>query len=293
MRVKQQWRKRQLSSWLLLGIRHHWLLDFFVNLTHQEVAAAAAAKSLQSCPTLCDPIDGSPPGSPVPGILQARILECVAISFFDAWKWKVKVKLLSRIWLLATPWTAAYQAPPSMGFFQARVLEWGAIAFSARGYRHIYISGLAFQTEGKSIYLPLLSRVEGLPNTGKVPQNFQVVHMCYGASPMSSHASASTGKTEFCVDLYIPFGWSGTPAYSQLVLCEIPCIWRCIPDASMERGLLPFLLLLHHIVFLQDSHCWVSHVVYQKNIHDNTRTISVCTYVCTWGLSKIHTNGNT
>ena len=182
----------------------------------------------------------------------------------------------------------------TFAWYQASLIPWLFHTLdSPRGYRHIYISGLAFQTEGKSIYLPLLSRVKGLPNTGRIPLNFQVVYMCYWASPMSSHASTSTGKTEFCVDLYIPFGWSGTPAYSQLVLCEIPCIWRCIPDASMERGLLPFLLLLHHIVFLQDSHCWVSHVVYQKNIHDNTRTISVCTYVCTWGLSKIHTNGNT
>ena len=78
--------------------------------------AAAAAKSLQSCPTLCDPIDGSPPGSPVPGILQARTLEWVAISFSNAWKWKVKVKSLIRVWLFATRWTAAHQAPPSMGF---------------------------------------------------------------------------------------------------------------------------------------------------------------------------------
>ena len=79
-------------------------------------AAAAAAKSVQSCPTLRDPIDGSPPGSPIPGILQARTLEWVAISFSNAWKWKVKVKSLSCIQLLATPWSAAYQAPPSMGF---------------------------------------------------------------------------------------------------------------------------------------------------------------------------------
>ena len=78
--------------------------------------AATAAKSLQSCPTLCNPIDGSPPGSPVPGILQVRTLEWVAISFSNAWKWKVKVNSLSHIWLLATPWTAAYQAPPPMGF---------------------------------------------------------------------------------------------------------------------------------------------------------------------------------
>ena len=72
------------------------------------------AKSLQSCPTLCDPIDGSPPGSAVPEILQARTLERVAMSFSNAWKWKVKVKSLSRVRLLATPWTAAYQAPLSM-----------------------------------------------------------------------------------------------------------------------------------------------------------------------------------
>ena len=78
--------------------------------------AAAAAKSLQLCLALCDPIDGSPLGSPVPGILQARTLEWVAISFSNAWKWKVKVKSLSHVWLLATLWTAAYQARPSMGF---------------------------------------------------------------------------------------------------------------------------------------------------------------------------------
>ena len=78
--------------------------------------SAAAAKSLQSCPTLCDPIDSSPPGSSVPGILQARTPEWVAISFSSAWKWKVKGKSPSRVRLLATPWIAAHQAPPSMGF---------------------------------------------------------------------------------------------------------------------------------------------------------------------------------
>ena len=82
----------------------------------EQPAATAAAKWLQSCPTLCDPIDGSPPGSPVPGILQARTLEWIAISVSNAWKWKVKVKSLSRVRLLETPWTAAYQAPLSMGF---------------------------------------------------------------------------------------------------------------------------------------------------------------------------------
>ena len=99
-----------------------WILTQVVVSTHCSCyvywfyPAAAAAKSLQSCPTLCDPIDGSPPGSPVPGILQARTLEWVAISFSGAWKWKVKVKSLSCVRLFATPWTAAYQAPPSMGF---------------------------------------------------------------------------------------------------------------------------------------------------------------------------------
>ena len=96
--------------------------------------AAAAAKSLQSCPTLCDPTDGCPPGSPIAGFLQARTLEWVAISFSKAWKWKVKVKSLSRVQLLATPWTAAYQAPPSMGFSRQK-----------------YWSGVPLPREGKSV----------------------------------------------------------------------------------------------------------------------------------------------
>ena len=92
----------------------------------------AVAKSLQSCLTLCDPIDGSPPGAPVPGILQARTLEWVALSFSNAWKWKVKVKSLSRIRLLTTPWTAAYQAPPSMGF--SRQEYWNGVPLPSPGY---------------------------------------------------------------------------------------------------------------------------------------------------------------
>ena len=88
--------------------------------------SAAAAKSFQSCPTLCDPIDCSPPGSAVPGILQARTLEWVAISFSNAWKWKVKVKSLSRVQVPATPWTAAYQAPLSVGF--SRQEYWSGVS---------------------------------------------------------------------------------------------------------------------------------------------------------------------
>ena len=92
---------------------------------YSRPAAAATAKSLQSCLTLCDPRDGSPPGSPVPGILQSRTLEWDAISFSNAWKWKLKVKSLSYVQLLATPWTAAYQAPPSMVF--ARQEYWSGV----------------------------------------------------------------------------------------------------------------------------------------------------------------------
>ena len=102
---------------LTTSVRYRWLEMLSIDSkTIIEVTTAAAAKLLQSCPALCDPIDGSPPGFPVPGILQARTLEWVAISFSNAGKWKVKVKSLSHVWLLATPRTAAYQAPLSMGF---------------------------------------------------------------------------------------------------------------------------------------------------------------------------------
>ena len=98
-----------------------WMECYFspdCNLVQEAAAAAAAAaaKSLQLWLTLCDPIDGSPPGSSIPGSLQARTLEWVAISFSNTWKWKVKVKSLSCVQVLVTPWTAAYQAPPSMKF---------------------------------------------------------------------------------------------------------------------------------------------------------------------------------
>ena len=97
-------------------------------ITVWRYLAAATAKSLQSCLTLRDPIDGSPPGSPIHGILQVRTLEWVAISFSIAWKWKVKVKLLSHVWLFVTP--CSLPGSSIHGIFQVRVLEWGAIAFS-------------------------------------------------------------------------------------------------------------------------------------------------------------------
>ena len=96
----------------------------------ESAAAAAAAKSCQSCLTPCDPIDSSPPGFSIPGILQARTLEWAAISFSHAWKWKVKVKLLSRVWLFTNTMDCSLPGSSVHGILQARVLEWGAIAFS-------------------------------------------------------------------------------------------------------------------------------------------------------------------
>ena len=113
-----------MHLFVCLFLKYNWTYNTMLVPVTQH-AAAAAAKSLQLCPTLCDPTDGSPRGSPVPGILQARTPEWVAISFSNAWKWKVKVKSLSRVWLLATPWTEAHQAPPSMGF--ARQEYWSGV----------------------------------------------------------------------------------------------------------------------------------------------------------------------
>ena len=111
---------------------------FTKNIVHigSKYDFTATAKSLQSCPILCDPIDGSSWGS-IPGILQARTLEWGAISFSNAWKWKVKVKSLSRVQLLATPWIAAYQAPPPMGF--SRQEYWSGVPLPSLKYHFMYV----------------------------------------------------------------------------------------------------------------------------------------------------------
>ena len=106
------------------------MMDFSGWTWPSHAAAAAAAKLLQSCPTLFDPIHGSPPGSPVPGILQARTLEWVAISFPNAWKWKMKVEVTQLCLTLSDPMDCSLPGSSVYGIFQARVLEWGAIAFS-------------------------------------------------------------------------------------------------------------------------------------------------------------------
>ena len=153
-----------LYSARLCGLRLHWNSQVALVVKNMPANAAAAAKSLQSYLTLCDPIDGSPPGSPVPGILQARTLEWVAISFSNAWRWKVKVNSLSCVQPSATPWTAAFQDPLSMGFFQARVLGWGAIAFSAcqcRKHKRNVVSILGWEDA--------LKRREWLPTSVFLP----------------------------------------------------------------------------------------------------------------------------
>ena len=112
------------------------------------MVVGVSAKSLQSCLTLCNPLDGSPTGSPIPGILQARTLEWVAISFSNAWKWKVKVKSLSCVRLLATPWMQPTRLLCPW-YFQARVLEWGAVAFSEVG------------VSNKTIHVKVLCKLSG------------------------------------------------------------------------------------------------------------------------------------
>ena len=119
----------------------------------------AAAKLLQACPTLCSPIDGSTPGSPVPGILQARTLEWVAIFFSSAWKWKVKEKSLSHVRLPATPWTEACQAPPFMGFSRQKSTGVGCHCFLHIGIIGYLISTLSpeqFWMSGKNYWIILL-----------------------------------------------------------------------------------------------------------------------------------------
>ena len=160
----------------------HWNISVF-NPKWNNVccsAAAAAAKSLQSCPTLCDPRDGSPPGSPVPGILQARTLEWVAISFSNAWKWKVKVKSLSHVRLLVTPWTAAHQAPPSMGF--SRQECWSGVPCLSLSCVQLFATPMDCSLWGFSVHGFSQARILELiafPPLGDLPDP--------GIKPRSSH----------------------------------------------------------------------------------------------------------
>ena len=136
---------------------------------YRTKAAAAAAKSLQLCPTLCGPIDSSPTGSPVPGILQAGTLEWVAISFSNACEWKVKVKSLSRVRLFATPWTAAHQAPPSMRF--SRQEYWSGLPLPSPRTKANHIFYSLYNITIKSTNQFLFS----IPHLGKKTNSFKYI----------------------------------------------------------------------------------------------------------------------
>ena len=158
-----------LTAWKLAETEFSNCSATILSIELLQVAGAyifTAAKSLQSCLTLCDPTDGSPPGSAIPGILQARTLEWVAISFSNAWKWKVKVKSLSCVWLPATPWTAAYQAPLSIGF--ARQEYWSGVplpsppiklplSYSCNDYTVFWFGSLLQTIPSLRIFFPIFS----------------------------------------------------------------------------------------------------------------------------------------
>ena len=152
-------------------------------------AATAAAKSLQSCPTLCDPTDGSPPGSAVPGILQARTLEWVAISFSNAWKWKVKVKSFSPVRLFMTPCPAAYQAPQSMGF--SRQEHWSGLPLPSPKDTHSKFKTLVFLfcsvlfVEGRSSFEMREMEQTFLPMASITVSDFLHILMIYSVSSIA------------------------------------------------------------------------------------------------------------
>ena len=162
----------------------------------------AAAKSLQSCLTLCNPIDGSPPGSTVPGILQARTLEWVAISFSNAWKWKVKVKSLSRVQLFVTPWTVAHQAPPSMGF--SRQEYWSGVPLpSPHTVPSLTQKALHDRTPRSSCFMVSLSTL--LPATSHVSATWLPYSSLYGLTLLPPFALAVPSARKALYPLFTRF----------------------------------------------------------------------------------------
>ena len=177
----------------------NWHIQWTVS---QFLAAAAAAKLLQSCPTLCDPRDGSPPGSPIPGILQARILEWVAISFSNAWKWKVKVKSLSHVRLLVTPWIAAHQAPPSVGFS-----------------RQEYWSGVPLPSPGKSPYMVEKRKLWFSPSLTRSESH-------HGGSTLMPHLNLIPPKDPTSCNITIE-GRASTYEFGMLLLFSHWVVFNC------------------------------------------------------------------
>ena len=175
-------------------------------------AAAVAAKSLQSCPTLCNPIDGLLPGFPIPGILQARTLEWVAISFSNAWKQKVKVKSLSCVQLLATSWTEAYQAPPSMRF--SRQECWSGVPLPSPQH-WLEEDSCIFQSHNS--YSPILPRIWDFLLV-RIPQGLSV-HTC-------KMVSSPDGKLTSRYMLIIT---------QELYFSNSPVTWRYSKESRYRR----------------------------------------------------------
>ena len=181
-------------------------------------AAAAATKSLQSCPTLWDPIDISPPGFPVPGILQTRTLKWIAISLSNAWKWKVKVKSLSRVWLFETLWTVAYQVPLSTGF--SRQKYWSGVPLPSPVKMHRYDRKLLnyFQKGNKDRFLLCLY----LPNV-------------WVEDPSPISACFSNFKLEIIANshhyFYLTFWYASQQRQMGRLVANLKFAWLKIPDS--------------------------------------------------------------
>ena len=174
---------------------------------------AAAAKSLQLCPTPCDPIDGSPPGSPIPGVLHARTLEGVAIFFSNAWNWKVKVKSLSRLRVLATPWTAAYQAPPSMGLSRQESVPLVSLIFLKRSlvFPILLFSSISLHWSLRKAFLSLLA----------VLWNSAFKWVCLSFSPLLFASLLFTAICKASSDSHLLFFHF---FFLELVLIPVSCI---------------------------------------------------------------------
>ena len=209
---------------------------------------AAAAKSLRLCPTLCDPIHGSPPGSPIPGILQARTLEWVAISFSNAWKWKGKAKLLSRVQLLATPWTAAHQAPPSMGF--SRQENWSGVPLPSPQKYVNFINLLGdcccctVSCSCPTLCDPMDCSTPGLPVSHHLPEFAQVHVHCIGVAVQPSHPLSPYSPSAFSLsqhqDLFQSAScWNQvTPLSRPRGLCNSIMLWAMPCRATQEARVL-------------------------------------------------------
>ena len=189
------------------------VLPFFsrLQLFLASDSTAAASKSLQSCPTLCDPIDVSPRGSPVTGILQARTLEWVAISFSNAGKWKVRVKSLSRVRLLATAWTAAHQAPPSMGF--SRQEYWSGLHYWK------CFPGSSFRVLMAKLYKPFHLHYLKVRNISHFTKNLLLIrpysfHLKIKVSPWITYFNPiSVWFLNIIIKLFWPYIWEFLPVF--------------------------------------------------------------------------------